>query len=44
MNTKYADDEKNTPAKTVLLLKLGGRTAEGRVGIHGRHLDTTERI
>jgi hypothetical protein len=28
----------------VLLLKIGGRTTEGRVGIHGRHLDTTERI
>lgn len=44
VRTKYADDEKNTPATTVLLLKIGGRTAEGLVGIHGRHLDTTERI
>jgi nitrate/TMAO reductase-like tetraheme cytochrome c subunit len=44
VRTKYADDETNTPATTVLLLKIGGRTAEGLVGIHGRHLDTAERI
>ena len=44
VKTKYADDEKNTPATTVLLLKIGGRTAQGLVGIHGRHLDATERI
>jgi nitrate/TMAO reductase-like tetraheme cytochrome c subunit len=44
VRTKYADDEKNTPATTVLLLKIGGRTTEGLVGIHGRHLDTVERI
>jgi formate-dependent nitrite reductase cytochrome c552 subunit len=44
VRTKYADDEKNTPATNVLLLKIGGRTAQGLVGIHGRHLDTTERI
>ncbi|MBK9064281.1 MAG: NapC/NirT family cytochrome c [Acidobacteria bacterium] len=42
--TKYADDEKNTESKTVLLLKLGGRRAAGAVGIHGRHLDDKERI
>ena len=44
VKTKYADDEQNTPATTVLLLKIGGRTAQGLVGIHGRHLDATERI
>ncbi|HTO76796.1 MAG TPA: NapC/NirT family cytochrome c [Thermoanaerobaculia bacterium] len=44
VRTKYADDEQNTPATSVLLLKIGGRTAQGRVGIHGRHLDTVERI
>ncbi len=44
VRTKYADDEKNTPATTVLLLKIGGRTAEGLVGIHGRHLADAERI
>jgi hypothetical protein len=44
VRTKYLPDEKNTPATTVLVLKLGGRTTQGLVGIHGRHLDTTERI
>ncbi len=44
VRTKYADDEKNTPVTSVLLLKIGGRTSQGLVGIHGRHLDTTERI
>jgi hypothetical protein len=37
---KYSDDEKNTPLTTVLLLKVGGVTPEGMLGIHGRHLDT----
>ena len=44
VRTKYADDEQNTPATSVLLLKIGGRTAQGLVGIHGRHLDATERV
>jgi hypothetical protein len=44
VRTKYADDEQNTPATTVLLLKIGGRTTEGLVGIHGRHLDAGSRI
>jgi nitrate/TMAO reductase-like tetraheme cytochrome c subunit len=34
--TKYADDEANTPTKTVLLMKIGG--GNGGVGIHGTHL------
>jgi nitrate/TMAO reductase-like tetraheme cytochrome c subunit len=42
--TKYAEDEKNTMTKTVLVLKLGGRTWQGAVGIHGRHLDDISRI
>ena len=33
VKTKYADDEQNTPATTVLLMKIGGRTTPG----HGRH-------
>ena len=37
---KFSDDEKNTELTTVLLLKIGGRTFDGAVGIHGRHLDT----
>ena len=42
--SKYGDDEKNTPTKTVLLLKLGGRMGSRGTGIHGRHLDDKERI
>ena len=42
--SKFGDDEKNTPTKTVLLLKLGGRTGSRAVGIHGRHFDDKERI
>ena len=38
VKTSYKDDEKNTPATTVLLMKIGGRTWQGSVGIHGRHL------
>ena len=44
VRTKFSEDEKNTPLTTVLVLKVGGRTWQGAVGIHGRHLDTTERI
>jgi hypothetical protein len=34
--TKFADDETNTPAKTVLLMKIGG--GNHGLGIHGTHL------
>jgi hypothetical protein len=44
VRTKYSDDEKNTPLITVLVLKVGGRTWQGSVGIHGRHLDRESRI
>jgi hypothetical protein len=44
VRTKFTDDEKNTPLTTVLLMKIGGRRGNGGVGIHGRHLDTMERI
>lgn len=44
VRTKYSDDEKNTPQTTVLVLKIGGITWQGRTGIHGRHLDEIERI
>jgi nitrate/TMAO reductase-like tetraheme cytochrome c subunit len=44
VRTSYGDDEKNTPSTTVLVLKIGGRTWQGAVGIHGRHLDAVERI
>jgi hypothetical protein len=44
IRTKYAEDEANTASTSVLLLKIGGHTANGTTGIHGRHLDAMERI
>jgi nitrate/TMAO reductase-like tetraheme cytochrome c subunit len=44
VRTKYREDEANTAVTTVLVLKIGGRTHQGSVGIHGRHLDDRERI
>jgi nitrate/TMAO reductase-like tetraheme cytochrome c subunit len=41
--SKFADDEKNTATKTVLLLKLGGGMGSRAVGIHGRHFDFNDR-
>jgi len=39
IKTKYADDEKNSSTKTVLLVHIGGRNPDRKlVGIHGRHL------
>jgi hypothetical protein len=39
VKTKYADDEKNSATKTVLLVHIGGRNPDSKlVGIHGRHL------
>jgi hypothetical protein len=40
--TKYADDETNTAAKTVLLMKIGG--GNNGIGIHGTHLGPGIRI
>jgi nitrate/TMAO reductase-like tetraheme cytochrome c subunit len=44
VRTKFAEDERNTPSTTVLVLKIGGRTWQGLTGIHGRHIDTDGRI
>jgi nitrate/TMAO reductase-like tetraheme cytochrome c subunit len=44
VKTNYKDDEKNTPLTTALVMKIGGRTSAGSVGIHGRHLDDGSRI
>jgi hypothetical protein len=41
---KYADDEANTRSVSVLMLRIGGISPGGRLGIHGRHLDDNERI
>ena len=39
IKTKFADDEKNSSTKTVLLVHIGGRNPDSKlVGIHGRHL------
>jgi hypothetical protein len=38
VKTSYKDDEKNTPLTTAMVLKIGGRSWQGSVGIHGRHL------
>ena len=40
----FEEDEKNTELTTVLLLKIGGHTWDGEVGIHGRHLDPNRPI
>ncbi|HLV94218.1 MAG TPA: NapC/NirT family cytochrome c [Candidatus Acidoferrales bacterium] len=40
----FEEDEKNTELTTVLLLKIGGHTWNGELGIHGRHLDPKRRI
>lgn len=44
IRTKYDPDEASTAKTSVLVMKIGGHTAQGSVGIHGRHLDTVERI
>jgi hypothetical protein len=44
VKTKYAEDEANTPSSSVLMLRIGGQGPLGAAGIHGRHLDATERI
>ncbi len=44
VKTSYKEDEKNTPETTALVVKIGGRTWQGSVGIHGRHLDEGSRI
>src|ERR1022692_1522098 len=44
VNKSYKEDEKNTPQTDVLVLKVGGITWQGSVGIHGRHLADNARI
>jgi len=44
VRTRYGEDERSTPATTVLVLKVGGRRGPGAVGIHGRHIDPAARI
>jgi hypothetical protein len=44
VNTSYKDDETNTAQTDVFVMKVGGRTWQGSVGIHGRHLADSARI
>jgi hypothetical protein len=41
---RFQEDEKNTLHYTVLLMHVGGATAQGGVGVHGRHLQTGSHI
>ena len=44
VHTSYAADEGNTSASTVLLMKVGGRTWRGNLGIHGVHVDGASKM
>ena len=44
VRTSYTSTEQNEAAYTVLLLKVGGHTWKGGVGIHGAHLDPKSSI
>ncbi len=44
VHTEFSEDESNSPATTVLLMKVGGRTWNGSIGIHGAHLADNTRI
>ena len=44
VHTSYAEDQLNTAATTVLLMKVGGRAWDGTVGIHGVHMADNTKI
>ena len=44
VRTEYSPDQANTPLTTVLAMKVGGRNAQGMIGIHGHHLDPGAQI
>ena len=44
VRTSYGADQENQPTSTVLLMKVGGHTWRGSVGIHGVHVDPNTRI
>lgn len=44
VKTSYAPDEQNQETSTVLLLKIGGNTWRGGVGIHGVHVEDKSKI
>lgn len=39
VHTEFASDEQNSASTTVALMKIGGRSFRGTVGIHGAHVD-----
>ncbi len=41
---KFGEDEKNSPVYNVLLLKVGGHSPRGGVGIHGTHVGPSREI
>jgi len=44
VHTEYSDDEHNSAATTVLLMKVGGRAWNGTTGIHGAHMADNTKI
>ena len=44
VHTSYGGDQANQPTSTVMLMKVGGRTWRGSVGIHGVHVDENARL
>jgi len=44
VHTEYGLDEENAPSATVALLKVGGGTWNGTVGIHGAHVNRASHI
>jgi len=44
MRPKFGDDAANTKSYDILVMKIGGRTWQGSVGIHGRHLAQASRV
>jgi hypothetical protein len=41
---KFGDDAASTKSYDILVMKIGGRTWQGSVGIHGRHLAQASRV
>jgi NapC/NirT cytochrome c family protein len=44
VHTEYAQDEQNEVSTNVALMKIGGRSFRGTVGIHGAHVDAAAQM
>jgi nitrate/TMAO reductase-like tetraheme cytochrome c subunit len=44
VHTEYAADEQNSASTTVAMMKIGGSSFRGTVGIHGMHVDDKARM